>query len=511
LAGDVEAERVLGEYVGASYLPLLGITAEAGRIFEPDEDATPQTHFVALLGYGLWQRTFGGDPGIVGRSIRLDTRPHTVVGVLPAGFRGLTGTAEIWVPVMTQDAGFLRERWDHSYQMIGRLKPGVTVEQAKSAVAVLGAQVDEAHPDTRPWGAAARTMNEARIDPTRRRSVLVLFGAVGFVLLIACVNIANLMLARAGSRRREIAIRLAVGASRWRLVRQLLTESGLLALAGALASLAFAYMGIRALEAINPATTGLGRGVSGLTLIGFNSIRMDASALVFTFALGLLTGLLFGLVPALQATRAIVTDALKDAGSQWAALGGLRRLTGRNLLVVAEVALALVLLVSSGLMIKSLSRLLAIRTGVDPTRLLSMRINLPALQYGRDAQLGFFEQLESRVASLPGVQAAGTGNCPPLSGGCNGTIIWFRDRPEVTRGAEPSVGVHWITPDYLKTMRVPLLRGRNFAATDRTGSPKVVLINETAARRFWPGEDPIGKPIAVGQGGLAIGPRSSGS
>jgi putative ABC transport system permease protein len=508
LAGDIEAERVLGEYVGASYLPLLGVTAEAGRIFRPEEDATPQTHFVALLGYGLWQRSFGGDPGIVGRTIRLDTHPHTVVGVLPAGFRGLTGTAEIWVPVMTQDAGSLGERWAHSYQMIGRLKPGVTVDQAKSAVAVLGAQVDQAHPNARrapgakSWGAAARTLNEARIDPTRRRSVLVLFGAVGFVLLIACVNIANLMLARAGSRRREIAIRLAVGASRWRLVRQLLTESGLLALAGALASLAFAYLGIRALEAINPAATGFGRGASGLTLIGFNSIGMDASALVFTFALGLLTGLLFGLVPALQATRTIATDALKDAGSQWATLSGLRRLTGRNLLVVAEVALALVLLVGSGLMIKSLSRLLASRTGVDPTRLLSMRINLPTLQYGRDAQLGFFEQLESRVAGLPGVQAAGTGNCPPLSGGCNGTIIWFRDRPEVTRGAEPSVGVHWITPDYLKTMRVPLLRGRTFAATDRTGAPKVVLINETAARKFWPGEDPIGKPIAVGQGGF---------
>jgi putative ABC transport system permease protein len=155
----VEAERVLGEYVGASYLPLLGVTAEAGKIFQPEEDAPPQTHFVALLGYGLWQRSFGGDPGIVGRSIRLDTRPHTVVGVLPAGFRGLTGTAEIWVPVMTQDAGFLRERWAHSYQMIGRLKPGVTVEQAKSAVTVLGAQVEEAHPDTRPAPGARRRIS----------------------------------------------------------------------------------------------------------------------------------------------------------------------------------------------------------------------------------------------------------------------------------------------------------------------------------------------------------------
>ena len=348
-------------------------------------------------------------------------------------------------------------------------------------------------------GRSRADLDEARIDPALRRSVLVLFGAVGFVLLIACVNIANLLLARAGSRRREIAIRLAVGASQGRLVRQFLTESGLLAMAGALASLAVAYLGILALGAINPATTGFGRRVSGLSLIGFNSIRMDSSALLFTLAMGLLAGLLFGLVPALQASRVSVTDALKDAGAQWAAIRGLK---GRSFLVVTEVALALVLLVSSGLMIRSLSRLVAARTGVDPARLLSVRINLPGLQYGSQASLAFFQDLETRVAGLPGVQAAGMGNCPPLSGGCNGTIIWFRDRPEVPRGAEPSVGVHWITPDYLKAMRVPLLRGRNFTAADRTGAPKVVLINEAAARRFWPGEDPIGKPIAVGQGGF---------
>jgi len=476
-----------------------------GRVFLPEEDAIPETHFVALLGHGLWQRSFGGDPGIVGRAIRLDTRTYTVVGVLPAGFGGLTGTAEVWVPVMTQNTDSLRERWMHSYQMVGRLKPDMSVEQARSAVEVLGAQVNEAHPDrfpapgAKPWGAVARTLDEARIDPALRRSVLVLFGAVGFVLLIACVNIANLLLARAGSRRREITIRLAVGASQGRLVRQFLTESGLLAMAGALASLAVAYLGILALGAINPATTGFGRRVSGLSLIGFNSIRMDSSALLFTLAIGLLAGMLFGLVPALQASRVSVTDALKDARAQWAAIRGLK---GRSFLVVAEVALALVLLVSSGLMIKSLSRLVAARTGVDPARLLSMRINLPGLQYGSQASLAFFQELETRVAGLPGVQAAGMGNCPPLSGGCNGTIIWFRDRPEVPRGAEPSVGVHWITPDYLKAMRVPLLRGRNFTAADRTGAPKVVLINEAAARRFWPGEDPIGKPIAVGQGGF---------
>src|SRR2546428_1197447 len=259
LTGADEAERIAGEIVGADYFPVLGIGARVGRTFLAEEDATPATHWVALLGHGLWQRRFGGDPTLVGKTITLDTRPYTVVGVLPEGFRGLTALAEVWVPTMTLGANNLGQRWAHSHEVIARLSPGVSVAAAKSAVEVLGKQIYEAHPNpgqtgpSAPWGARARTLAEARIDPALRRSVLVLFGAVGFVLGIACVNVANLLVARSAAREREIAIRLALGASRLRLVRQLLTESLLLAGCGAAAGLLLAAWGVRLLGSINPA------------------------------------------------------------------------------------------------------------------------------------------------------------------------------------------------------------------------------------------------------------------
>jgi len=509
LTGSDEAERVSAEVVSAGYLPILGIKPHVGRRFLPEEDTTPDTHPVVILGYGLWQRRFGGDQTIVGRNITLDTRSYTVVGVLPAGFQGLTGGAEIWLPTMTSGAREISMPFWHYYQLIARLKPGVSEAQAKSAVVLLGQRVDEAHPNPRKAGAAlmgagamARTLDEARIDPAIRKSVLVLFGAVAFVLLIACVNIANLLLARGSARAREIAIRLAVGASRTRLIKQLLTESVALALLGALGSLALASWGVTFLSAINPASgnTFAGR-LSGLTLIGLNSIRIDASALLFTFGVALLTGFLFGLFPALHASRADLTDALKG-GARTASLGGIRALTGKSVLVVTEVALALVLLVGAGLMIKSFGRLITTRTGVDAENVLTLRINLPPAQSNLEAPTAFFSELETRIGALPGVLSVGMSNCHPLAGNCNGTPIWFRDRPDVAPGTEPFVGIHYVSPDYFKSMKIPLIRGRWFTPADGPGAPKVVLVSEGAARKFWPNEDPIGKPIAVGQPGF---------
>jgi len=502
LTGTDEPERLQGEIVSASYFPVLGINGDVGRTFAPEEDVTPEKDLVVVLSHSLWQRRFGGDRAIIGKPIGLDLKSYTVVGVLPAGFQGLTGPADIWLPVHMFGAEELGQRWSHSWNQVARLKPGVSVEQAKNAMAALGARVEDAHPDSlgRRMGSNARTLAEARIDPALRKSVLVLFGAVSFVLLIACVNIANLLLARGSTRQREVAIRLAVGASRGRLVRQLLTESLLLSLLGAVASLAFAWWGVYALSAIQPASGGaLGRQISGLTLLGLNSIRLDSSALLFTFAIALATGVLFGIVPALQNSRAGVTDALKTSGSLAGRLSGFRILTGKSVLVVTEVALAVVLLVAAGLMIKSFGRLITTRTGVDPDNVLTLRINLPQ---ATSDQAVFFSQLEHRIASLPGVISSGMSNCHALAGGCNGTLIWFRDRPPVPRGSEPTVGVHWASPDYIKTMKIPLLRGRWFTESDRRGATKVVVINDAAARRFWPGEDPIGKPIGVGQGGF---------
>jgi len=500
-----EAEQVRGEQVGAGYFPVLGVRAQVGRTFLPEEDATPETHPVAILSHGLWQRRFGGDPKVAGRTVTLNGKRYTVVGVLPPGFQGLTGPAEVWLPTMTSDARDLSQRWSHSYDLVARLKPGASEAQAASAVAVLGPRIDEAHSDPRfkGWGAKARSLGEARIDPVIRRSVLVLFGAVAFVLLIACVNIANLLLVRGSARQREIAIRLAVGASRARLVRQLLTESLLLAFLGAAAGLALAYWGVELLSAVNPASgAAFGRRLSGLTLLGLSSIRIDARALLFTLGAALATGVLFGLLPALQASRPNLTDALKSGGARPSGLGGIRALTGKSVLVVTEVALALVLLAGAGLMIKSLGRLLATKTGVDPENVLTLRINLPPERYGPQTFTAFFGDLETRVSALPGVLSAGMGNCYPLAGGCNTTVIWFRDRPEASRGSEPLVGVHFVSPEYFKTLRVPLLRGRMFTRADRQGAPKVVLISETAARKFWPNEDPVGKPVGVGQGGF---------
>jgi putative ABC transport system permease protein len=505
LTGTDEPERLRGEIVGASYFPTLGIGAAVGRTFLPQEDVTAEKDLVVLISHGMWERRYGADAAIVGKTISLDLRRYRVVGVLPAGFQGLSGPADVWVPAHTLRADELDQRWSHSWDQVARLKPGVSAEQAKSAVALLGPRIDAAHPDrlSTKWGAKARTLDEARIDPTIRKSVLVLFGAVTFVLLIACVNIANLLLARSGARQREIAVRLAVGATRLRLMRQLLTESLLLALLGAVASVLLAWWGTHALGAMNPAGGNtFGRPISGLTALGLGSIRLDSSALLFTLGIAIVTSVLFGLAPAWQASRAEVTDALKSGGSQPAGVAGIRVLTGKSVLVVVEIALAVVLLIGAGLMIKSFGRLMATGSGVDPDNVLTLRLSLSQSSRDREIARAFFSELERRVAALPGVLSAGMSNCHALAGGCNGTLIWFRDRPEAPRGTEPIVGVHFVSPDYFKTMKIPLLRGRWFTETDRQGAPKVVLISDLAARRFWPGEDPMGKPIGVGQGGF---------
>ncbi len=505
LSGDGEPEQVRGEIVGASYFRVLGEQPEVGRTFLPEEDRTAGTHFVVILSGPLWRRRFAGSPQVLGRTVRIDLKNYTIVGVMPAGFQPLSGQADVWIPAHTLDADELGERWNHSWDVIARLKRGVSVEQAKRAAVALGQQVDAAHPGHfKGWGAIARTLNEVRVDPVVRKSILVLFAAVGLVLLIACVNIANLLLARSTSREREIAIRLAVGAERWRLVRQLLVESVLLAFAGALLSVAVTFSGVRLLAAINPANGGSFARIriSGLTQIGLSSIHLDSRALLFTFGIALITGVIFGLLPAIAASNPDLTSALKSTSASKTGHAAFRLLTGKSILVVAEFALAFMLLVSAGLMMKSFGRLLATRVGVDPEDVLSLRIDVPSSNQDRDVETPFFEQLENGIRSLPGVLSAGMSNCYPLAGGCNGTLIWFRDRPEVPSGTEPTVGVHFVSPEYFKTLKIPLLRGRWFEPTDRKGKTKVVLISEAAAKKFWPGQDPIGRPIGVGQGGF---------
>ncbi len=497
VTGTDEPERVRGEQVTASYFPVLGIRAAVGRTFLPEEDSVPERDMVAMISYGLWQRRFAGDRSAIGHTIELDLKKYTIIGVLPEGFNGLRGPGDVWIPIHTVSGRILNEAQSHSWELVARLKPDVSVAQAESVVTQLGAAVDRAIPDSRHsgWGAQARTLEETRLEPALRKSVLVLYGAVTFVLLIACVNIANLLLARGATRRREIAVRLAIGASRRRLVRQFLTESATLATLGAVASLPVGWAGVRVLAAANPGATGpqtFGR-LSGLTLLGLGSIQMNWRVLLFTLAVTVVTGMLFGLLPAIEGARSEIAGALKNSDARVS--GGV----ARSLLVVSEIALSMVLLAGAGLMLKSFERLIATGIGVNPEHLLTVRLE-PPQRPGGDST-AFFAEMERRAASLPGVISAGLDNCAPVSGGCNGTLIRFPDQPAAAPSAQPSVGIVWASPSYLQTMNIPLLKGRWFTPADRVGSPKVMVINETAARTFWPGDNPVGHRAAAGQGG----------
>jgi len=498
-----DAERANFEFVDAHYLPTLGIRPAIGRNFGADEDRTPDGPKVAILSDAFWQRRFNADPAVLGRTLDVDGKAYTVVGVLPAGFRGLSGRAELLIPMMAQPAEQLSQPWSHSYEMLARLEPGVAPELAKSVVRQLGGVVADAYPDpeirNERWGAIGRELDRTRVDPVVRRSLLVLSGAVGLVLLIACANVANLFLVRAAGRRREIAVRLAVGAGRRRLVRQLLTESVVLSCLGGVASIAVAWWGVKMLAALDPSKSLRVQQLGGLGAVSFESIRLDPTAFAFAAALTILTGLVFGLVPALQSTRPSLVGALKSDGER-SRSSSVRGLTSRNVLAIIEIALAVVLLAGSGLMLRSLGKLLGIRPGFDAERVLTMRFTVNDV--GRDSLPGFYDQLIERLEAIPGVTGAGLADCPPLAGGCNGTVLVQRDRPAPAPGTEPEVGVHWATPNWFSTLRVPLQRGRMFARADRLGARKVVIVSESAARSYWPGQDPIGRPVSVGQGGF---------
>ena len=509
LTGNGEPEHVRGEIIGARYLTTLGMTPRIGRDFTKEEDRTPGMDGIVMLGHALWQRRFGGDPNVLGQVIRLSGVPYTVVGVLPPGFRGLTGEAEAWIPLMTMTAEGLNQRWSHSYYAVARRKPGVSDEQARDAVTVLGHRVDAAIPDFRgvaKFGAMALSLHDSRVDALIRRSALVLLGAVGFVLLIGCVNLANLILARAATRQREVAIRLAMGATRGRLVRQFLTESLILAGAGAIAGIGVAYGALRLAGALMPEAgiVLLRSQTFGLTRVGISLIDLDVTTLLFALGITVLTAVLFGLMPAWQASRSDIVPTMKTGGAGSIAPGG-RGLSLRNLLIVGETALALVLLVAAGLMLQSVNNLQRTPLGFEPAGLVTFPISLPGAQYNNARSTQFFLELLDRVHALPGVQSAAYGFCPPVSGGCNATSVTFPGKPPASPGQEPLTGVHWGSPELFQTMGIQLVRGRTFSDRDRDGQPRVVVINETAGRTLFGGEDPIGQRVGLGQGGFHEG------
>ncbi len=481
-----EPERVQGRRVTANFFPLLGVAPALGRPFLAEEDK-PEASRVAILSHGLWQRRFGGDPQIVNRTITLNNESYTVVGLMPMEFR--FGRDELWTPIAFTPEQLANDRRGNEYLgVIARLKQGVTIEKAQAELDFIARRIMEANPEAYPadsgWGVKLKSLNEEIVGNVRP-ALLVLLGAVGFLLLIACSNVANLMLARAAARGREIAIRTALGASRLRIVRQLLTESLLLALVGGTAGLLLAVWGIDLLVALEPVDVPRAR-----------EIGIDARVLLFTIGLSLLTGVLFGLLPALQASKPELIGKLKEGGRGSAIGGGLRN--ARSLLVVTEIAVALVLLIGAGLMVRSFSRLLNVNPGFQTENVLTMQVALPATKYREPQQRrAFFQELMERLKTLPGVESVGAISNLPLGGGVTSFTFAIEGRPAPPGVMNPHTDGRVATPDYLQTMKIPLLRGRHFTERDNADARLVAIIDETLARQFFPGEDPVGKRITI--------------
>ena len=500
-SGDVE--RLTAESVGATYFRTLGIKPIVGHDFDRSVDAHPDAPKELILGYSLWQRRFNADPAVIGQTLAVDRQSYTIIGVAPRNFKGLSGQGEFFIPLMAMSSADLNQPQSHFLTLIARRKAGISPQQAEAATIVLGKRVAEAFPDRMArgtWSAHSMQLDDARVAPLIKRSLLILLGAVGFVLLIACVNVANLQLGRASGRRREIAVRMAIGAGRGRLMRLLLAESMLLSMIGGAMGLMIAWFGARALSAVNPAVTARA-GRSTIGAINFTLIQLDWAALAFTFAIVLIVGLLFGLAPAVRTTRSSLSNALKEgaADRKGAAISAF---SGQRLLVVVEVALAMVLLAGSGLMLRSLTKLLAIDTGFDADNVLTLRITVPGGGMARDSLPGFYQQLTQRLRSVPGVTSAGLGGCAPLSGGCNFTLLSFPGQPDPDFAHRPVTAVNFVSPEYFSALRVPLKRGRMLTDADRMGSAKVVLISEAGARTLWPNQDALGKRLKIGQGGF---------
>jgi putative ABC transport system permease protein len=480
LAGADAPENVDGARVGADYFAMLGLQPALGRGFLAEE-AAPGRANVVLLSDGLWRRRFGGDPGVVGTEVRLDGRPHRVIGVMPASMDYAVFDEELWVPTAFTP-GQLAEHDEHFLSVLGRLEPGVTIARAEEEMRGLARWLETTYPkENQDRGIVMAPFMEELVGEYRPR-LFVLLGAVALVLLIACANIANLLLARGAARSREIAIRAAIGAGRGHLLRQALTESLVLAGAGGLLGLLVGYWGVTAIAAFGP------EDVPRLALA-----RVDGPVLAFAVGLTVLSGLVFGLAPALRTAARLPHEALKQGGRTGSRAGGRDRL--RNVLVVSEVALALVLLTGAGLLIRSAIALNGVDPGFDPRGVVAGRISLPAAAYETPEQVTrAFERIEERLVAVPGVASGALVSSAPLEdGNSNGLVP--EGRPLDISSSINSL-MRLVTPGYFATMRIELIHGRTFTADDKRGAPLVIVINQTLAREAFPGQDPIGKRIA---------------
>ena len=483
LTGDGEPERLNAAVVTGNYFQALGVRPTLGRVFLP-ENEKPGRDQVAVLSQGLWQRRFGGDPSIVNKTVTLDGKTFEIIGVMPPEF-SFPQTAELWVPMNFDYSPEMKQRKGHFLRPIGRLKAGVTIAQAQADTDAVARSLEEQYPESNTgWNLRLVPLRD-QIVGNIRPTLFILFAAVGFVLLIACANVANLLLARAASRQKEIAVRTALGAAPFRIVRQMITESVLLALIGGALGALLATWGVDLLVK-------LGSGDIPSTA----RVSIDATVLGFTLVISFLTGLLFGLAPAIQTLKLNLSETLKEGGRS--AADGAHRNRTRSLLVVFEGAIAVVLLVGAGLLIRSFMELQQVGPGFNAKNVLTMRVDLSREKYSaREKAASLFEQIESRIAGLPGVETVGMVSELPLSGQPNDMPFTVEGRPPVNMVDGFDADFRRVNQHYFAALRIPLLRGRNFTEQEVRQSAKVVVISELLASQVFPDEEPIGKRLLM--------------
>src|SRR5215217_8175470 len=492
---------IWGQVVSANYFDVLQVKTVLGRSFLPDEDKTPGANSVVVLGHSFWQRRMASDPNIVGKKVQLNNRGYEVIGVAPEYFHGskFALAMDFWVPIsmaeeLRRNPGILAERGSHWMNVIGRLKPGVSVTQSSAEVSAIATRLNQAYPENRPGTTKAMVMSEidgrwAELGGTFKSGGAIAMAIVGLILLIACANVANLMLARAAARRKEIGIRLALGANRARLVRQLLTESVLLSLAGGGLGLLLAFWVTDLMEGFIP-------------ILEYNIVKnffaLDSRALVFTLIVSLGTGLIFGLAPAWHSSNPDIVPVLKGDPEQ--ARRGKRRAFGlRNLLVVAQVALSLVVLVCGGLFIKSFRKAQMMDPGFDNANGLVLSLSPTLIGYEDEQSRQFYKQVLERVSNVPGVEAASYARTLPLGDSSNSNGPILKEGETLPKGSAGRVIMtNVISPGYFRTMQIPVLEGRDFEERDAAKSQRVVIVNQKMAETLWPGESAVGKRLTIG-------------
>ena len=488
LTGDGEPERIPYAQVTASLFTTLGVQPVRGRFFLPEEDKPGATN-VLLVSEGFWQRRFGRDEKILQQTLTLDNKPYTIVGVMPNSFR-FPGEFDIWLPMALDPYKEVHGDFFRLVEVVGRLKPNATLATAQTELGVLAQQASQQGKEPLPLSPVEVAPLHQQLVAGVRSTVLVLWGAVGLVMLLACVNVASLMVSRTFARQREIAVRAAVGARRWQLVRQLLTESVLIGVTGGALGLLIAVWGTRAIASLVP--KGFATSVYDL-----NNIPLDWRVFAFTLGLSVLTGIVFGLAPALTASKPDLIQALRNSRSQGLMSFGLRSF--RGWLVVSELALAVVLLLAAGLLVRSFNKLLAIDLGFNRENVLTTRISLPRSVYREGAQTqAFYDNLLQRVKSLPGVQSAGMINHTPLSGFGLIAFMGIEGHPPLDQEKDPAIGIGSVSSDYFQTMGIPLLSGRVYDSRDGADAQKVAIVNQVFVKRFFADGNALGKRVGFG-------------